>query len=145
MIENKYEDCSYQPSSSPSKKKNNNNKLMISGETMRCRQARWILRCHMLNKRLSPEKFAYHVMLLVFLFRELKQTNCVSWGLLNDQMVYNICFILCGNSCLNISGQRGDSLINCNFALILFRQEYPYYFGGMKIDKFYPQNPNYYD
>ena len=39
LIENKHEDCSYQPSFSPSKKRENNT-LMISGETMRCRQAR---------------------------------------------------------------------------------------------------------
>ena len=49
------------------------NKLMISGETMCCRKVRRILRYHVPNKLLSPEKFAHHVMLLFFPFRDEKQ------------------------------------------------------------------------
>ena len=48
-------------------------KLMISGETMRYRKVRRILRYHVLNKLFSPEKFAHHVMLLFFPFRDEKQ------------------------------------------------------------------------
>ena len=46
---------------------------MISGETMRCQKVRRILICHVSDKLLSPEKFAHHVMLLFFPFRDEKQ------------------------------------------------------------------------
>ena len=46
---------------------------MISGETMCCRKVRQILRYHVPNKLLSPEKFAHHAMLLFFPFRDEKQ------------------------------------------------------------------------
>ena len=51
LIENNHEEFSY-------------NKKNKSGEAMRCRKVRRILRCHMPNKLLSPEKFAHHVLLL---------------------------------------------------------------------------------
>ena len=63
LIENNREECSYRPKI----------KLMISGETMRCRKLWRILRYHVPNKLLSPEKFAHHVMLLFFPFRDGKQ------------------------------------------------------------------------
>ena len=40
---------------------------------MCCRKVRQILGYHMPNKLLSSEKFAHHVMLLFFLFRDEKQ------------------------------------------------------------------------
>ena len=49
-------------------------KLMTSGETMGCRKGRRILRYHVPNKLLSPEKFAHHVLLLFYPFRIKK--NC---------------------------------------------------------------------
>ena len=63
LIENNHEESSY-----PKKIK-----LMISGETMRCRKVRRILRYHESNKLLSPEKSAHHVMLLFFPFGDEKQ------------------------------------------------------------------------
>ena len=48
-------------------------KLIISGETKRCQKVRQILRYHTPNKLLSPEKFAHHVILLFFPFRDAKQ------------------------------------------------------------------------
>ena len=63
LIENNHENCSY-----PQKIK-----LMISGETMRCRKVRRILRYHVPNRLLFPEKFAHYVMLLFFPFRDEKQ------------------------------------------------------------------------
>ena len=47
--------------------------MIISGETKRCQNVRQILRYHRPNKLLSPEKFAHHVMLLFFQFRDEKQ------------------------------------------------------------------------
>ena len=64
LLEDDHEECSY-----PQKIK-----LMISGETMPCRKVRQILRCHVPNKLLSPEKFAHHVMLLFFPFSD--EDNC---------------------------------------------------------------------
>ena len=64
LIENNHEECSY-----PKKIK-----LMISGETMRCRKVRRILRYHVPNELLSPEKFPHHVLLLFYPFRDEK--NC---------------------------------------------------------------------
>ena len=46
---------------------------MISGETMRCRKVGRILRYHEPNEFLFPEKFAHHLMLLFFPFRDEKQ------------------------------------------------------------------------
>ena len=46
---------------------------MIAGETMRCRKVRRILRYHLPNKLLSPEKNFYHVMFLFFLFKDENQ------------------------------------------------------------------------
>ena len=46
---------------------------MTSGETSCCRKVRQILRYHMPNKLLSPEKFAHYAMLLFFRFRDEKQ------------------------------------------------------------------------
>ena len=51
----------------------NNIKLMISGETMRCCKVRRILRYYVPIKLLSPDKFAYHVLLLFFPFRDEKE------------------------------------------------------------------------
>ena len=48
-------------------------KLIISGETMRFRKVRRILRYHVSNKLLPPEKFAHYVMPLFFPFRDEKQ------------------------------------------------------------------------
>ena len=48
-------------------------KFMISAETMHCRKVRGILRYHVPNKPLSPEKVAHHVLLLFFPFRDKKQ------------------------------------------------------------------------
>ena len=48
-------------------------KLMISGETMRCRKVKRILSYHVSNKFLSPEKFAHHVLLLFYPFRDEKE------------------------------------------------------------------------
>ena len=45
-------------------------KLMISGETMRCRKVRRILQYRVSNKILHPEKFAHHVLLLFYPFRD---------------------------------------------------------------------------
>ena len=49
------------------------NKLMISGETRRCCKVRRILRYHVPNKLLSPEKFAHHVLVLFFPFGDEKK------------------------------------------------------------------------
>ena len=49
------------------------NKLMISGETRRCCKVRRILRYHVPNKLLSPEKFAHHVLVLLFPFGDEKK------------------------------------------------------------------------
>ena len=46
---------------------------MTSGETLCCQKVRQILRYHMPNKLLSPEKFAHYAMLLFFWFRDEKQ------------------------------------------------------------------------
>ena len=46
---------------------------MISGETIICRKVRRISRYHVPNKLLSPEKFAYHVLLLFYPFRDGKE------------------------------------------------------------------------
>ena len=42
-------------------------------EKLYCWKVRWVLWYHMSNKLLSLEKFAHHVMLLFFLFRDEKQ------------------------------------------------------------------------
>ena len=49
-------------------------KLMISGETIRCRKVRRILQYHVPSQLLSPEKFAHHVKLLFVPFRDEKQS-----------------------------------------------------------------------
>ena len=46
---------------------------MIAGETMQCRKVRHILRYHVSNKLLAAEEFAHHVLLLFFLFRDVKE------------------------------------------------------------------------
>ena len=51
-----------------------NIKLMISDETMRCCER--ILRYYVLNKPLSPDKFAHHRLLLFF--RSEMEKNCFS-------------------------------------------------------------------
>ena len=48
-------------------------RLMIAGETMQCRKVRHILRYHVSNKLLAAEEFAHHVLLLLFLFRDVKE------------------------------------------------------------------------
>ena len=48
-------------------------RLMIAGETMQCRKVRHILRYHVSNKLLAAEEFAHHVLLLFFLFRDVKE------------------------------------------------------------------------
>ena len=48
---------------------------MISGKTTCCRIVRQILRYHVPNKLLSPEKYAHVVMLLFFPFRDEKQLH----------------------------------------------------------------------
>ena len=48
-------------------------KLMISRETMRYRKVRRILRYRVLNKLLAQEKFAHHVLLLFYPFRDEKE------------------------------------------------------------------------
>ena len=48
-------------------------KLMISGERMRCHKVRRILRYHVPNKILYPEKFAHHVLLLFYPFKDEKE------------------------------------------------------------------------
>ena len=63
LIENNDEECSYAKKA----------KLRISGETMRCLKVRPILRYHVPNKLLSPEKFTHHVLLLFCLFRDEKE------------------------------------------------------------------------
>ena len=45
-------------------------KLTISGETIRCGKAERILRYHVPNKLLSPERFAHHSLLLFYPFRD---------------------------------------------------------------------------
>ena len=40
---------------------------------MWCWKVRWILQYNLLNKLLFPEKFAHHVLLLFYLFREEKE------------------------------------------------------------------------
>ena len=66
FIANKHEEYSYTPP--PPKIK-----LMISGETMRCQKVRRILPYYVLNKLLSTETSAHHVMLLFFPFTVEKQ------------------------------------------------------------------------
>ena len=63
LIENSHEECPYPK----------NIKLMISGETMRWRKIRRTLRYHVPNKLLSPEKFAHHVLLLFYPFRDERE------------------------------------------------------------------------
>ena len=46
---------------------------MISGETMRYCKVRTVLQYHVPNKLLSPEKFAHHVLLLFYPFRDEKE------------------------------------------------------------------------
>ena len=58
---------------SPPPQKKIQKKKMIAGETMRCRKVRRILRYHLPNKLLSPEKNFYHVMFLFFLFKDENQ------------------------------------------------------------------------
>ena len=53
-------------------------KLMISGERMQCFKVRRILRYHVPNKILLPEKFAHHVLLLFYPFRDEKELYQVS-------------------------------------------------------------------
>ena len=57
--------CSHEESSYPKQIK-----LMISGERMRCHKVRRILRYHVPNKFLHPEKFAHHVLLLFYILRD---------------------------------------------------------------------------
>ena len=49
------------------------NKLLILGETMRCRKVRRILCYHVPNKRLSREIFAHHLLLFFYPFRDEKE------------------------------------------------------------------------
>ena len=58
LIENNREECCYQPQI----------ELMISGETIQCRKVRRVLGYQVLSKLLSPEKFAYDVLLLFYPF-----------------------------------------------------------------------------
>ena len=62
LIENNHKECSY-----PKRIKS-----MISGETMRCRKVKRIIRYHVPNKILSPEKFAHDDLLLFYPFRDEK-------------------------------------------------------------------------
>ena len=48
-------------------------KLMISGETVRRRTVRRILRYHVPNKLLATEKFAHYVLFLFYPFRDEKE------------------------------------------------------------------------
>ena len=64
LIENNHKEFSYPPKIN----------LMISGEIMHCQKVRRILRYHVPNKLLSPEKFTHHVILLPFPFRV--KNNC---------------------------------------------------------------------
>ena len=58
LIENNREECCYQPKT----------ELTILGETIQCRKVRRVLGYHVLSKLLSPEKFAYDVLLLFYPF-----------------------------------------------------------------------------
>ena len=46
---------------------------MISEETMQCYKVRRLFRYHVSNKFSPPEKFAYHVLLLFYSFRDEKE------------------------------------------------------------------------
>ena len=46
---------------------------MISEERMQCHRIRRILRYHVANKFLHPEKFAHHVLLLFYPLRDEKE------------------------------------------------------------------------
>ena len=48
-------------------------KLIISGETMRCRKVRRIFRYHEPNKLLALGKFTHYVLLLFYLIRDEKE------------------------------------------------------------------------
>ena len=48
-------------------------KLVISGETIRCHKVRRILLYHVPNKLLPPDKFAHHMLLLFYPFRDEKE------------------------------------------------------------------------
>ena len=48
-------------------------KVLISGQTMPCHKVRQIFPYQVPNKLLSPEKFAHHILLLCFAFRDEKQ------------------------------------------------------------------------
>ena len=63
LIENNHEECSCLTKF----------QLMISGETIRCHKVRRILRYHVPNKLLFPEKGACHVLLLFYPFRDEKE------------------------------------------------------------------------
>ena len=68
--------CDYQPDDLDDNLTENNQKqikLMNSGEKMRCRKVRIILQYHVLNKVPCPEKFAHHVLLLFFPFRDKRE------------------------------------------------------------------------
>ena len=63
LIEYNHEEHSYTPQI----------KLMISEETMQCHKVRRLFRYHVSNKFSSPEKFAYHALLLFYSFRDEKE------------------------------------------------------------------------
>ena len=50
-----------------------NIKLMISRETMQHHKVRRILRYHVANKLLCPEKLAHHVLLLFYILKDEKE------------------------------------------------------------------------
>ena len=47
------------------------------GEIMRCRKEKRILRYHVRNKLLAPEKLAHHELLLFYSFRDTKELPVV--------------------------------------------------------------------
>ena len=63
LIKNNHKECSYPKQI----------KLMNSGEKMRCRKVRTILRYHVPNEVLCPEKFAHHVLLFFYPFRDERE------------------------------------------------------------------------
>ena len=69
FTENNQEECSYPPKI----------KLLFSGETMRYRKLKRILRYQVPSKLLSPEKCAHHLILLFFFNSEMKN-NCYLVG-----------------------------------------------------------------
>ena len=83
---------------------NNHDELMISRESMQCRKVKQICQYYVPNKLLSPEKFAYHLLLLFYMFRG--ENECIRFSIIVSKQTTRTsstgCFKLKQNKVLTI-------------------------------------------